>query len=176
MISPSRVTSVALAIAASATLIGCASDNSKEYPVYVPLPVVKTLVETETSAVLVTYKQENNRVSTRTVTAEGSYDGSEDSSFGEIRDKAIEAMIKSAADQVNGQLISNSINIRQTQVGSGHFEETRRDVISQTVGFGKPVGEPACTQTNLGTSMTCKGKVAVPLIDAVVIERKEIDE
>lgn len=174
MITPHRVSSVALAVAASA-LLGCASDSSKEYDVSVPLPVLKTLSETEKSAVLVTYKQENNRVSTRTVTAEGSYDGSEDSSISEIRDKAIEAMIKSAADQVNGQLISNSINVRQTQVGSGHFEETRRDVISQTIGFGKPVGAPVCTQTNQGTSMTCRGKVVVPLIDAVIIERKEID-
>lgn len=174
MTMSTRVTSVALVVAASA-LIGCASDSSKEYAVHVPLPVLKTVVETESSAVIVTYKQENNRVSTRTVTAEGSYDGSEDSSISEIRDKAIEAMIKSAADQVNGQLISNSINVRQTQVGSGHFEETRRDVISQTVGFGKPLGKPTCTQTSLGTSMTCSGKVVVPLIDAVIIERKEID-
>lgn len=174
MIDLVRITLAAALIAASLSVTGCASNDKDDYSVTIVSPVLANYAANDDSSVLIAFKQENGKVVSRTVEAEGSYIGSEDSSISEIRAKAIEAMIKSAVDQVNGQLISDTINIRQTQVGSGELEETKRDVVSQTVGLGKLLSQPECKRRDgqgLETTMVCAGKVAVPLIENVTVKR-----
>ena len=122
-----------------------------------------------------TFRQDKGRIVSETVEAEGRYTGSQDASTSEVREKAIDAMITAASDKVNGQLISNSIRIRQQQYGSGELEETKRDVVSQTVGLGKLLSDPQCRRAEsqgLEITMICSGRVAVPLIDSVTVDRE----
>lgn len=154
---------------------GCASNDKDEFGVTIVPPELQSLAAREKSSVSVTFRQEKGRIVSETVKAEGRYTGSQDASTSEVRAKAIEAMITSASDKVNGQLISNSIRIRQQQYGSGELEETKRDVVSQTVGLGKLLSDPDCRRSEsrgLEITMICTGKVAVPLVDSVTVERE----
>ena len=75
-------------------------------------------------------------------------------------------------------MISNSIEIRQATYGSGSIEETRQDVISQTVGLGRLVQEPECYRdqsSQITTTMVCKGLVFVPLIDELKVLNRAND-
>lgn len=157
---------------------GCASNDKDEFGVAIVPPQLKSQAAREASSVSVTFRQDNGRIVSETVEAEGRYTGSQDASTSEVRAKAIEAMITSASDKVNGQLISNSIRIRQQQYGSGELEETKRDVVSQTVGLGKLLSDPDCRRADsrgLEITMICTGKVAVPLVDSVTVERENFD-
>jgi len=156
-------------------LTGCATSDEDEYPVYVVPPQLKSAMAQEDSPVSVSFRQSNGRIVSETVEAEGRYTGSQDASTSEVRKKAIEAMITAASDKVNGQFISDSISIRQQQYGSGELEETRRDVVSQTVGLGKMASTPDCRRAEsqgLEITMICTGRVAVPLIDSVTVDRE----
>jgi|AntRauTorcE11897_2_1112592.scaffolds.fasta_scaffold69798_1 hypothetical protein len=159
-------------------LAGCASNDKGDFTVTIIPPEIESLAKKDDSSVSVTFKQKDGKISSQTVQAEGRYTGGEDATTNDVRAKAIDAMIKSASDQVNGQLISNSINIRQEQIGSGELEQTRRDVVSQTIGLGKLLSKPDCRRaetTGLDITMICSGAVSVPLIDSVTVKREGFD-
>lgn len=159
-------------------LSGCASNDHEDFGVAIVPPQLKSLAAREESSVSVSFRQENGRIVSETVEAEGRYTGSQDASASEVRAKAIEAMITAASDKVNGQLISNSIRIRQQQYGTGELEETRRDVVSQTIGLGKLLSDPDCHRAEskgLETTIICTGRVAVPLVDSVTVDREGFD-
>lgn len=170
-----RMLLVSFLLVAIIGVTGCASNTQDDFTVTIPPPELSTTTPENNSSISITFKQENQQIVSRTVAVQGSYTGGEDASLSEVRSRAIEAMIKAAVDQVNGQLISNTINIRQTLVGSGQLEETRRDVVSQTVGLGKLMSSPKCRQHETrerSISFTCTGKVAVPLIESVKVKRE----
>ena len=158
-------------------LTGCATSDENEYDVFVAPPQLKSAVAQKESAVSVSFRQSNGRIVSETVEAEGRYTGSQDASTSEVRKKAIEAMITAASDKVNGQFISNSISIRQQQYGSAELEETRQDVVSQTVGLGKMASDPDCRRVEsqgLEITMICTGRVAVPLVESVIVDRENL--
>jgi hypothetical protein len=153
-------------------LFGCATTEEK---IVIP-PVSDPFGQkSKDSEVTLSFRQDKGRLMTQTVEAEGRYTGGEDASPSEVRAKAIQAMVNRAVDLVNGQLISNTIDIRQAAYGSGEIEETRQNVISQTVGLGRLETEPDCQLTrssDVTITMICKGSVSVPLIDEVKVLRK----
>lgn len=158
-------------------LSGCAS-NKKEIDIVIPPPTSSFSEKKSDSEVSISFRQKDGQVITKTVEVEGRYTGGEDASLSEVRKKAIQAMVNRAVDQVNGQMISNSIDIRQATYGSGAIEETRQNVISQTVGLGRLVQEPEChrdQKSQVTTTMICKGLVAVPLIDELKILNRAND-
>jgi len=175
VIRMTRALLLAAPLMVSMTMVGCASNGDEEFGVTIVPPELESLAAREKSSVSVTFRQDKGRIVSETVEAEGRYTGSQDASTSEVREKAIDAMITAASDKVNGQLISNSIRIRQQQYGSGELEETKRDVVSQTVGLGKLLSDPQCRRAEsqgLEITMICSGRVAVPLIDSVTVDRE----
>lgn len=155
------------------SLSGCVS-NDKEIDIVIPPPSSSFSEKQSDNQVTVSFRQSNGQVMTKTVEVEGSYTGGEDASPAEVRKKAIQAMINRAVDLVNGQLISNSIDIRQATYGNGTIEETKQNVISQTVGLGRLLEEPECQlsrSSSITTTMVCKGSVSVPLIEEFKVLR-----
>lgn len=162
-------------LSATLGLSGCAS-KGEEINIVIPPPTSSIGKKQNDSEVNLSFRQENGRLIEKTVNVEGRYTGGEDASPAEVRQKAVQAMVNRAVDLVNGQLISNLIDIRQAHYGSGAIEETRQNVISQTVGLGRLIKEPECTSsrsTNLTLTMICNGPVSVPLIDEVKVLRKD---